>query len=59
MSNETLLEILCDRLEGYELAELLELSVRDIFYEFKDKIEEKLDEIKEVLEISDDERDDE
>lgn len=49
-----ILEILNDRLEGWELAELLELTPKEIALEFKDKIEEKLDEIKELLEIEDD-----
>lgn len=48
-----IIRILDDRFEGWELAELLELSPREIALEFKDKIEEKLDEIKEVLEIDD------
>lgn len=51
-------QIICDRLEGWELAELLELTPEEILLEFEDKITEKLKEIKEFLDIEDDNEDD-
>ena len=47
-------EAIADRYEGWELTELLDLSVRDIMYYFEAEIIEKLEEIKEELRIEDD-----
>jgi len=44
-------QALADRYEGWELAELLELPVRDIIYYFEEDILDKLDDIKEELRI--------
>lgn len=54
MMLDDIIDILDDRLDGWELAELLELSPSEIALEFKDKIEDKLDELKELLELDDD-----
>ena len=54
MLMDDILEKLKDRLEGWEFAELLELSVEDIFYAFEDRIDEdRLEDIKELLNIED------
>lgn len=48
---ESIKQALVDRYEGWELVELLDLSVRDIIYYFEEDILEKLDDIKEELRI--------
>jgi hypothetical protein len=57
MNEETLPEVvkeaIADRYEGWELVELLDLSVRDIIYYFEEDILDKLDDIKEDLRIED------
>lgn len=61
MNEETLPEVIkeaiADRYEGWELAELLDLSVRDIMYYFETEILEKLEDIKEELRIEPEEDD--
>lgn len=47
--------MLDDRLEGWELAELLGLSAEDIALAFQDVVEDKMAQLKELLEIEDDE----
>ena len=56
---ENIKEAIADRYEGWELAELLDLPVRDIIYYFESEIIEHIEEIKEELRIEDepDERD--
>jgi len=51
--SEGIKQALADRYEGWELAELLSLSVRDIIYYFEEDILDKLDDIKEDLRIED------
>lgn len=58
MNDEKIKELLSDRLEGWELAELLELTVNEICVEFKDKVEENLDELKQVLGINEEDDED-
>ena len=48
---DDLFEILKDRFESWELVELLDLDVEDILIEFEDEILDKIDEIKELLNI--------
>jgi hypothetical protein len=50
---ETIKQAIADRYEGWELVELLDLSVRDIIYYFEEDILDKLDDIKEDLRIED------
>lgn len=50
---EVVKEAIADRYEGWELVELLDLSVRDIIYYFEEDILDKLDDIKEDLRIED------
>jgi transcriptional regulator GlxA family with amidase domain len=61
MNEETLPEVIkeaiADRYESWELAELLDLSVRDIMYYFETEILEKLEDIKEELRIEPEEDD--
>jgi len=58
---DDLIKMLDDRLEGWELAELLGLSAEDIALAFEEVIEEKMAQLKELLEIEDEdnEEDDE
>ena len=51
---ENIKNALADRYEGWELVELLGLSVRDIIYYFEEDILDHLDELKEELQIEDD-----
>ena len=51
---EPIKQALADRYEGWELVELLNISVRDIIYYFEEDILDHLDELKEDLQIEDD-----
>jgi hypothetical protein len=51
---DDLIKMLDDRLEGWELAELLGLSAEDIALAFEEVVEEKMAQLKELLEIEDD-----
>ena len=48
---DDIIKMLDDRLEGWELAELLGLSAEDVALAFEDTLEEKMAQIKELLEI--------
>lgn len=50
---DDIITMLDDRLEGWELAELLGLSAEEIALAFEDKLEDKMAQIKELLEIED------
>lgn len=50
--------MLDDRLDGWELAELLGLTAREICLEFEDKIDEKIKDIKELLDLEDEDETD-
>ena len=52
---DDIVKMLDDRLEGWELAELLNLSAEDIALAFEEQIEDKIAQLKELLEIEDDE----
>jgi len=54
---ENIKNALADRYEGWELVELLGLSVRDIIYYFESDILDHIDELKEDLQIEDDNED--
>lgn len=57
---DDIISLLNDRLEGWELAELLGLSAEDIALAFEEVLDEKVEQLKELLEIEDsDEQDDE
>jgi hypothetical protein len=56
---DDLIKMLDDRLEGWELTELLGLSAEDVALAFEEVVEEKMAQLKELLEIEDDEEDDE
>lgn len=49
--------MLNDRLEGWELAEALGLSAEDIALAFEDVVEDKMAQLKELLDIEDDDSD--
>lgn len=51
---EDIFDALKDRLEGWELVEMLGLTVEDILTEFEDKVLDNLEDIKELLNINDD-----
>ena len=57
---DDIISLLNDRLEGWELAELLGLSAEEIALAFEEVLDEKIEQLKELLEIedSDDEEDD-
>lgn len=52
---DDIIVLLNDRLEGWELAEALGLSAEDIAFAFEELLEEKIVQIKELLEIEDEE----
>lgn len=52
---DDLFEALKDRLESWELVELLDLPIEDILLEFEEEILEKIDDIKELLGIEEEE----
>jgi hypothetical protein len=54
---DDIIKMLNDRLEGWELAELLGLSAEDIALAFEDAVEEKIAQLKELLEIEDEDID--
>lgn len=56
---DDIIRMLNDRLEGWELAEILGLSAEDVALAFEEIVEEKIAQLKELLEIEDDEQDDE
>ena len=56
---DDIIKLLNDRLEGWELAELLGLSAEDIALAFEEVVEDKIAQLKELLEIEDDEEDEE
>jgi intein/homing endonuclease len=51
MSKEDLFKLINDRLEGWELAELLEVDAEDICLAFEDQVLDKIESIKELLNI--------
>jgi len=51
---EDIFEALKDRLEGWELVEMLGLSVEDILTEFEEQVLDNIDDIKELLGIDND-----
>ena len=56
---DDIIKMLNDRLEGWELAEALGLSAEDIALAFEEIVEEKMAQLKELLDIEDEEFDDE
>lgn len=48
-------EKLKDRLEAWELVEILKIPIEDILHEFEEEIDENIEELKEILGIEDDE----
>lgn len=52
---EDIFEIIKDRLEAWELVELLNLPIEDILLEFEEEILDKINEVKELLGIKEDE----
>lgn len=59
MSKEDLFKLINDRLEGWELVELLELTAEDICRNFEDEVMENINEIKDLLNIDTDDNEDE
>jgi hypothetical protein len=56
MSEEAFYQLVDDRLEGWELCDMLGLTAMDLCLEFKDKITPtKMRQLKELLEIEEDE----
>jgi hypothetical protein len=51
---DDIIKMLNDRLEGWELAEHLGLTAEDVALAFEDLVEEKMAQLKELLEIEDD-----
>lgn len=49
MDGATLLKALADRFEGYELVELLDISVEEIIDAFQDRIEYNFTELEDFL----------
>jgi hypothetical protein len=56
---DDIIKMLDDRLEGWELAELLGLSAEDIALAFEEIVEEKIAQLKELLEVEDEDIDEE
>lgn len=56
---DDIIKMLNDRLEGWELAEALGLSAEDIALAFEEIVEEKIAQLKELLEVEDEEIDEE
>lgn len=56
---DDIIKMLDDRFEGWELAEFLGLSAEDIALAFEEHIEDKIVQIKELLEIEDENIDEE
>lgn len=52
---DDIIKMLNDRLEGWELAEALGLSAEDIALAFEELVEDKMAQLKELLDIEDDE----
>ncbi len=59
LTMDDIIKMLDDRLEGWELAELLGLSAEDIALAFEDIVEDKIAQLKELLEVEDEEIDEE
>ncbi len=57
LTMDDIIKMLDDRLEGWELAELLGLSAEDIALAFEEVVEEKIAQLKELLEVEDEETD--
>lgn len=55
MLMDDIIKMLNDRLEGWELAEALGLSAEDIALAFEEVVEEKMAQLKELLDIEDEE----
>ena len=51
MSKEDLFKLINDRLEGWELAEIIQLSAEDICLSFEDEVLDKITAIRELLNI--------
>lgn len=56
---DDIITLLNDRLEGWELAEALGLTAEDIALAFEERVEEKIAQLKELLEIEDEDNDEE
>lgn len=54
---DDIIKMLNDRLEGWELAEALGLSAEDIALAFEDVVEDKMAQLKELLDIEDEDID--
>ena len=54
---DDIIKMLNDRLEGWELAEALGLSAEEIALAFEDVVEDKMAQLKELLDIEDEEID--
>ena len=52
---DEIIKLLNDRLEGWELTEILGLSAEDIALAFEETLEDKMAQIKELLGIENDE----
>jgi hypothetical protein len=59
MSKEDLFKLINDRLEGWELVELLEVDAEDVCLAFEDQVLDKLESIKELLNIDTDDGEEE
>jgi hypothetical protein len=59
MSKEELFKLINDRLEGWELAELIEIDAEEMCLAFEDKVLDNIEEIKELLNIDTDDGEEE
>ena len=57
MMKDEIFEAIKDRWEGWELAEVLNLPIEDILLEFEEEILEKIEDIKELLGIEEEDND--
>lgn len=57
LMKDDLFEAIKDRFEGWELVDLLSISTEEILLMFEDEVFQKLEEIKELLNIEDEEND--
>jgi DNA-directed RNA polymerase specialized sigma subunit len=54
---DDIIKMLNDRFEGWELADFLGVTAEDVALAFEDIVEEKMAQLKELLEIEDDDDD--